>query len=548
MRCTAVAALGSLVVGCYSPNIPVSGGGGNEANDTTGTSETDDTAIATMADPATTLTEPSGGNASDQETSAGSSSGITGISDSSSVDAPPTAENLRVNGMVDSAELSISGQVLLEVEVADDVGIDRVEYHAGARLISTETEAPYDALVLFTSADNGDYSITATAYDTAGQPVQAGPVTLNVTIDGGATLQLREDVFVSRTFGDASGGAPGWWVGAPSVSIVDGEHVIVAGSSRYQGGGFTKSRWTAVRHDGDLLEAWQREYPASMVGSSLDRQTTSSIVPRGQQLLLMEVTTTYSQYPSNTVYPLNPDNGSLGSHIEFAVGDLFQSPPARSLAVDGDGNLLALTTEGQLVKVDPAGEVVWQADALSGLPGEHVSRVTIGAMDVIYVDTLGDTTSLRKFSTAGDVEWTQENGGISQPLADGTIVSVGGWFGGAEVPTLLHRDADGVELIASELAVDAMVPLDMCATPVGDLVIVGSRNYGPYPEGGAVARATVDGEVIWSADLDIGATEFATATGVATTAAGRLYVAGVANVTGGGGASVGDAWVIELML
>jgi hypothetical protein len=542
MSWTPVAAIGAFVVGCFSPNVPGPSADANGDNDTThGGSATADATGTSATGSTTSLSESSSGAiATDQSSDAGSGE--------EPVDGPPLAENLRINGSAEAAELGVSSEVLLEVDVSDDIGIDRVEYYAGVELIGIASEEPYEALVLFTSADNGYYWITATAYDTSGQSVQAGPVTLDVTIEGGVPLLVREEVFVSRTFGDATGGAHGWWVGAPSLSIVDGTDIVVAGSSRYQGPGFTKSRWTVVRHDGDLFEAWQRVYPAFMDGSSLDRQTTSSAVQRGQQVLLMEAATDYSTYPSNTVYPINAANGSLGSHTDLATGDPFQLPPARSLAVDGGNNLLALTTEGLLFKLDPAGRTMWQVDAISGLPGGQVTRVTAGAADAIYVDVLGDTTYLRKFSSAGEIEWTRENGGVSQPLSDGTVVSVGSWFGD-DAATLLLRDGEGVELNASELAVDSLVALDMCATPAGDVVIVGARSYGAYPEGPAIARATTNGEVIWATALDVGSTEFAIASGVATTPAGRLYVSGVADVTYPGlGAGVGDVWVAELML
>jgi hypothetical protein len=69
--------------------------------------------------------------------------------------------------------ISSSVATTLEVAAADDKGISKVEFYVGSRLVCTATAAPYRCSYLPQGIDLGRNTLTAIAYDTAGQTASA---------------------------------------------------------------------------------------------------------------------------------------------------------------------------------------------------------------------------------------------------------------------------------------------------------------------------------------------------------------------------------------
>ncbi len=535
MRHLLVVPCAAWIAACYSPNDEVTTGGADDSE----ASGSGSTAGMTASSATTTPADTSGDTPADTGDTTDDPTGDTGE------DAPPVIESFSVQGSLLPSEILMADTVVLAADVVDDVGVARVEFYDGGTLVATVDGAPWRTEFLVTSADNGGHSYTAVAYDTAEQTAEAGPIPLSVSIDGGAVIELREEVFRSRTgLGVFS---------APAVSVTSGGDVIVFGSSRFSGQNFSGARWTTIRYSDTLSELWQRDFPSQVSAGTPDHWSISAPVESDGEVLIVE----YTSDDTNSVHPMNAETGALGTALELSAAGPDSAPPLRSLAIDADLNLLVLTVEGDIQKLDPVGNVVWTEDVMTGLPdNSYPVRITADANGNAFVDILSaqagsNESSLRKFSPDGALQWTRDNAGVSQPLPDGSVVTLGGWFGDAL--TLLHRDPDGTELAANELDVQPFTGMDAALTPSGDVVFVGFRQAGvPLVFQAWALRTTADGEMPWVTQLEVGTQGKTLASGVAVTTAGRLYVTGTAddeaeaypdNFT-----SAADAWVAELAL
>lgn len=83
---------------------------------------------------------------------------------------------------------TLTGTATLSATATDNVGVTKVEfYRAGTTLINTDTTSPYSITWDTTAVANGTYSLTAKAYDQAGntQTSTAVSVTVNNTVASG---------------------------------------------------------------------------------------------------------------------------------------------------------------------------------------------------------------------------------------------------------------------------------------------------------------------------------------------------------------------------
>jgi hypothetical protein len=89
---------------------------------------------------------------------------------------PPSATiDAPVNGT------AVSGTVTLSVSATDNVGVTKVDFLVDSALIGTVTGAsPFGALLNTTQLSNGPHSISAIAYDAAGNAGNAAPVSITI--------------------------------------------------------------------------------------------------------------------------------------------------------------------------------------------------------------------------------------------------------------------------------------------------------------------------------------------------------------------------------
>lgn len=76
---------------------------------------------------------------------------------------------------------SVSGTVWVRATASDNVGVARVEFLIDGNLVGSDSAAPYEYEWNTSTATNGTHTLSAKAYDTAGNAGTATPVTVTVT-------------------------------------------------------------------------------------------------------------------------------------------------------------------------------------------------------------------------------------------------------------------------------------------------------------------------------------------------------------------------------
>ncbi|HEX2949603.1 MAG TPA: Ig-like domain-containing protein [Armatimonadota bacterium] len=109
-----------------------------------------------------------------------------GYDDSGTTTQPPTtpsdttAPTVSITSPTDGA--TVSGTTTISVSATDNVGVSKVVFAVSNGTSSTDTTAPYSYALNTTSMANGAYTITATAYDAAGNTtVKSIAITVNNT-------------------------------------------------------------------------------------------------------------------------------------------------------------------------------------------------------------------------------------------------------------------------------------------------------------------------------------------------------------------------------
>lgn len=92
---------------------------------------------------------------------------------------PPT-----IGLAVSSTTVSVAGSVDLLATANDNVGVTKVEFYEGSKLLSSKTAAPFSLTIPYTSANNGTHSYSAKAYDAAGNSTSSNTVSVVVNIGG----------------------------------------------------------------------------------------------------------------------------------------------------------------------------------------------------------------------------------------------------------------------------------------------------------------------------------------------------------------------------
>jgi chitodextrinase len=89
-----------------------------------------------------------------------------------------TAPTVSITSPADGA--TVSGTVTIAADAADNVGVTKVDFAHGSTAIGSSTTAPYSVDWDTTTVADGQYTLTATAYDAAGN---SAPATITLTVD-----------------------------------------------------------------------------------------------------------------------------------------------------------------------------------------------------------------------------------------------------------------------------------------------------------------------------------------------------------------------------
>ncbi|MSM38711.1 MAG: hypothetical protein GJT30_03695 [Geobacter sp.] len=79
-----------------------------------------------------------------------------------------------------SASATVSGTVAVSATAADNIGVSRVEFYVNNVLQATDTSSPYSFSWNTTAVTNGSYTLSARAYDAAGNVGQSANVSVTV--------------------------------------------------------------------------------------------------------------------------------------------------------------------------------------------------------------------------------------------------------------------------------------------------------------------------------------------------------------------------------
>ncbi|MHB8975041.1 MAG: Calx-beta domain-containing protein [Trichloromonadaceae bacterium] len=92
---------------------------------------------------------------------------------------PPT---VYLSKPLSGAVYTVAQTVAIAAVARDNVGVAKVEFYNGTKLIGTDTSSPYTASLPITAAANGVHYLTAKAFDAAGRTRVSTPVAISVRI------------------------------------------------------------------------------------------------------------------------------------------------------------------------------------------------------------------------------------------------------------------------------------------------------------------------------------------------------------------------------
>jgi poly(hydroxyalkanoate) depolymerase family esterase len=107
---------------------------------------------------------------------------------------------------------TVSGTVTISASASDNVGVQRVELRVDGALVGTATSAPYQVSWSTASVGNGGHTVTARAYDAAGNSASSSR-SVTVSNAGGTTTvsfsSIAADDGYVKAFSDGTAGAVG---------------------------------------------------------------------------------------------------------------------------------------------------------------------------------------------------------------------------------------------------------------------------------------------------------------------------------------------------
>ncbi len=97
------------------------------------------------------------------------------------VSGPPDTTAPTTSITAPTAGSTVSGTTTVAANAADDVGVTRVEFYAGASLIGSDTTSPYSVSWNTTAVANGAYTLTSKAFDAANNSGTSAGVAVTVS-------------------------------------------------------------------------------------------------------------------------------------------------------------------------------------------------------------------------------------------------------------------------------------------------------------------------------------------------------------------------------
>lgn len=120
---------------------------------------------------------------------------VSTISETSSSDT--TAPNISI--IEPSNNASVSGDISINANATDNIGVVNVVFKIDDQLVASKTSTPFNYLWDTSTASNGSHTITATAYDAAGNQKQTA---VTVTVNNQATITIFPPTNLKAEAGD----------------------------------------------------------------------------------------------------------------------------------------------------------------------------------------------------------------------------------------------------------------------------------------------------------------------------------------------------------
>ena len=117
-------------------------------------------------------------------------SAAVGVTVNNAVDGQPPTTSITAP----ASGATVSGSVTFSASASDNVGVTKVEFYVDGNLLATDTTSPYRT-TWATASLSGSHTLTAKAYDAAGNVGTSAPV--SVTVDNGTPLANGVAVTVS---------------------------------------------------------------------------------------------------------------------------------------------------------------------------------------------------------------------------------------------------------------------------------------------------------------------------------------------------------------
>jgi len=242
----------------------------------------------------------------------GTSSAITVTVDNA---APTVSLTAPANGA------TVSGTTTLSATANDNVGVTSVEFYRGSTLLSSDTTSPYSYAWNTTGVTNGSYSLTAKAYDAAG----------NVTTSSAVTVTVNNTVAPppDTTPPTASITAP-----ASGATISGTPNVTVSASD---GVGVTK---VELYVDGTLAAIdIASPYSFAFVSTNYTNGTHSLVAKAYDAANNVGTSTAVSVTINNTVTPTNPGDVNGDNHVTLSDLSILLSNYGKTSATRAMGDL-----------------------------------------------------------------------------------------------------------------------------------------------------------------------------------------------------------------
>ncbi|HSE71576.1 MAG TPA: phytase [Nocardioidaceae bacterium] len=138
---------------------------------------------------------------------------------------PPDGEapTVQLTNPVDGASYTTSQTVDVTATATDNIGVSRVEFYDGGTLLGTDTTSPYSVPWQLTSAANGSHTITARAFDAAGNSTTSNAATVTVSISAPGPITPTVETDPMPNSGDSADDSAIWVHPTnPSLSTVIG--------------------------------------------------------------------------------------------------------------------------------------------------------------------------------------------------------------------------------------------------------------------------------------------------------------------------------------